>query len=326
MKRLLARWGSIVVACAAVLVGAQAEAAPVRGSGSAAASEWKSGGTIEKARARALRRARLDALAKAIAGIAGPVDRAAKADLQKHGDGWTGAYRILSESVKGDRVEVDVEVEVDTAGLAKRLTPRVETSSAPLYRVGQVDVGEVCGDAAQSLAASLESMEVVARDAKASELRFAVTCKRIGAVPNTFMRAALVGVRAHAGKQSIVDVEAAGFGTDDDAALAQALARALGDAATVLGRHRRGQIEVRVEAPLPASRIRRLQRAMTDAVVGVNAAAIAGIDPDGAVRLRVTGNLGADALARALETLSLPDFSLSIVGIDGPDAITIRLR
>jgi hypothetical protein len=184
----------------------------------------------------------------------------------------------------------------------------------------------VCGGAAENVAASLEAMEVVARDAKATELRFAVTCKRLGAVPNTFVRAAMVGVKADAGKRAVVEVEAAGFGTDDDAALAQAIARALDDAAAVLGRHRRGQVEVRVEAPLPAARIRRLQRAITDAVVGVSGAAIAGIDPDGAVRLRVTGNLQAEELARKLEGLSLPDFSLSIVGIDGPDALTIRLR
>jgi hypothetical protein len=60
--------------------------------------------------------------------------------------------------------------------------------------------------------------------------------------------------------------------------------------------------------------------------MGVSGSAVAGIDPDGAVRLRVTGNLRADELAAALRTLSLPDFSLTIVGVDGPDALTIRLR
>jgi hypothetical protein len=318
--------GTLLVACVAVLGGARAEAAAVRGTGKAEASEWKSGGTVEKARARAVRRARLDALAKAIAGIEGQVDRGAKAELQKHGDGWTGAYRILSETVKDGRVSVEVEVEVDTAGLAKRLTPRVESSSAPLYRVGDVSAGQVCGSATEQLAASLSSMGVVARDAKATELAFTVDCKVVGAVPNTFLHAAVVGVKAGSGKRAIVDVVAPGFGSDSEAAVAQALARALEDAAAVLGRHRRGQVEVRVEAPLPASRIRRLQRAMQDDVIGVSSSALAGIDSDGAVRLRVAGNLKAEELARALEALSLPDFSLTIVGIDGPDALTIRLR
>jgi hypothetical protein len=320
----LLRTGSILVA---VLLGAApAHAAPVRGTGKAAASEWKQGGTPEKVRARALRRARQGALERAIAAIGGPVDRAAKQQLQKHGDGWTGAYRILSEDVKGGSVHVEVEVEIDTAGLAKRLTPRVESSSAPLYRVGEIDAGQVCGDAADNLASALESSKVVARDAKATELRFAVTCRLLGAVPNTFLHAAHVQVKAGSGKRPVVEVGAAGFGCDDDAAVAHALERALDDAAADLGRHRRGQVEVRVEAPHPAARIRRLQRAIRDAVMGVSGSAVAGIDPDGAVRLRVTGNLRADELAAALRTLSLPDFSLTIVGVDGPDALTIRLR
>jgi hypothetical protein len=315
----------MLVASAAVLVSAEGHAAPVRGSGKAAASEWKSGGTTEKARARALRRARLDALAKAIDGIGGPTDRAAKRQLQKHGDGWTGAYRILSEDVKGGSVHVEVEVEIDTAGLAKRLTPRVESSSAPLYRVGEIEAGQVCGHATDDLASSLESMAVVARDAKATELGFAVSCRVLGAVPNTLLQAAVVHVKAGVRGREVVDVGAAGFGADVEAAVAQALARAVDDAAAELGRHRRGQVEVRVEAPHPASRIRRLQRAM-HAVIGVSGSTLAAIDPDGAVRLRVTGGLGADELAAALRTLSLPDFSLTIVGIDGPDALTIRLR
>ena len=91
----------------------RASAAGVRAAGSAATSEWKTGGTASKARTRAIRRARVAALQAALAGLEGTVDDDAKRVALKAGERWTGAYRIVSEHVdaEGVRVELDVDIE-----------------------------------------------------------------------------------------------------------------------------------------------------------------------------------------------------------------------
>jgi hypothetical protein len=175
------------------------------------------------------------------------------------------------------------------------------------------------------MASVLASLGVVSKEAAAKPITLTVSCTPLGAVPNTYLEAASVEIVVDDGR-AVARADAAGFGADTSGAIAQALGRALDDVAAELAAHRRGLVSVRIEAPLPATRVRRLERAMRDSVIGVASTKVAGIDPDGAVRLDVEGSLTADALAQKLETLSLPGFSLTIVGINAEDALTIRLQ
>ena len=313
----------LLVALVAFVGSATASAAPFRGRGKAATTEWKKGGTQAQARSRALRRARLDALAQALKTIDGPIDRSAKKAVTRGGEGWTGSYRILTEKLAGATVTVDVEVDIDVSRLAKRLTPRAASSASPLFRISTVDAVEGCGDAADDASSVLESMGVVSSKESAKPVTLKATCTVLGPVPNTYLQAASVKIEVGGG---VARATAAGFGADGSGAIAQALGRALDEVAAELGAHRRGRIAVRIESPLPASRVRRLERAMRESVIGVTSTKVAGIDPDGAVRLDVEGSLSADALASKLEALSLPGFSLTIVGINAEDALTIRLH
>ena len=64
---------------------------------------------------------------------------------------------------------------------------------------------------------------------------------------------------------------------------------------------------------------------MRNSVLGVDEVDVAAIER-GVVELRVRGKLGAKVLASRLEELSLPGFSLTVVDVDPPDVLTIRLE
>ncbi len=246
----------------------------------------------------------------------------------KAGEGWTGAYRILAEHAGADEVSVELEIDIDLARLAKRVTPAGPPSkSAPRYRLGQLDIEEACGLSSEVLGEELAAAGVAleATD-KASALDVTLHCETLGPVPNTLLRGVRVRGVATARGRELASSSVAGFGVDDDSARAQAVGRLLDDIAAAVAVRSRPGVELRVESPHPAARVRRLQRVLRDSVIGVRGAKVVGVDADGAVRLAVAGKLQAKQLSRALQALSLPDFSLTIVGIDGPHALTIRLR
>jgi len=305
---------------------AAAALAPYRGTGSApaAAKPDEPGAAV---RTKALAKARKAALEAALAQMPGPVDKAAKKAVLKSADAWTGAYRVLSERNDGGAVTIEVEVDVDVARLQKRLTSAPSLGSAPLFRVEDVAVGEGCGDE-RTLAARVQD-ELAAAGASASDgvpVKVRVECKALGPVPHTFLHAAHVELHAEADGRSIGAFEADGFAADPPTTMATAVGQAAGDLASRLATHRRGMVALRVESALPAARVRRLERALAQSVVGVARVELARVDPRGAVVLRVHGQLDAAALGRALEQLQTPGLRASVVALEGPDALAIRLQ
>lgn len=302
---------------------------PVRGAAQAKTSEFKKG-SVELARTRALRRARTAALQAAFERLEGPVDRAAKRAVIRSGQGWTGAYRVLSESVTGsdgdEVVQVEIEADIDLARLAKRVMPRPASSTRPLYRFGSVREAAGC-DARlpERLQAELEGVGALGGE-DSTPVVFGVRCQELGSVPHTFIAAARVDIVARVGKRVVARGRATGLGATADAAQAVALQEAIEATAAELDRHRRGRVRVRVLSPLPAARVRRLERALDESVMGVASVEVVGLDLDGAVVLQVEGNVTGEGLGQRMEALRLPGFSVNMHEIEGPDAITVYLR
>ena len=299
----------------------------MRGAGAAKSSEWKQAPRASTVRARAIRRARLAALQAALDGLDGPTDKVAKKAVLRNGTRWTGAYRIIAEQVDPQGVRIELEVDIDVARLAKFVAPTELPAPAKVrFHLGQVSGDRGCDVEPDQIAADLERLGVQREKVGASEaVAVEVRCTALGAVPNTLLQAVRVRAVAKAGGATLLDSDEAGFGVDEQSArergagaVAEMLATAMLDDP--------GGVIVRVESPHPASRVRRLQRAMTDQLRGVRTAKLVGIDADGSVRLRLQGRASADAIARGLQALSLPDFSINIVGIHDARGLTVRLR
>jgi hypothetical protein len=319
---------------------AEAEAAPVRGTGQAKASETKSP-SVSETRARALRRARRAALEAALRQVAGPVDPSARKAVLDSADAWTGAYRVLSEQSDGQSVDIEVEVEVDLVRLTKRVAKRAAVDSRPLFRLGQVGATEGCGEAealAAVVRAELSGQGGVALAAAegdppskskkqdvAPALDVALDCRALGPVQHMLLHAVRVRVTATAEGRTITEVSTPAFAATPAEALTAGIQRALTDASAQLVARRHGHVRVRVQSPLPAVRLRRLETAMRNSLLGVDEVALGAVGK-GVVELHVRGELSAKALARGLGELSLPGFSLSVVAVEPPDVVTIRLQ
>lgn len=319
---LLALWIGMIV------LPMGASAAGVRAAGEAKLAEWKKDPTAAKARSRAIRRARIAALAEAIEALEGPTDPQAVRATTKDGEGWTGAYRILSEHSDPQGVRVELEVDIDLARLAKRVAPAsLPAPKDRRFHLGEVKAREPCEEYVERVQSELERVGVAAQpQGRSKGLDLEIQCDALGPVPNTLLRAVRVRVSATSGSHTMIESSVAGFGVDDASAWADGLATAADEVASAVLRRSSAGVFVRVEAPHPAARIRHLQRALADSVRGVRRAELVGVDPDGSVRLRVVGSAKAKGIARGLQALSLPDFSITIVGIDDPNGLTIRLR
>lgn len=302
---------------------AAAALAPYKGSGSATAA--KPDEPSASVRTKALAKARKAALEAALAELPGPVDKAAKKAVVKSADAWTGAYRVLAERTDGAGVTVDVEVDVDVARLQKRLVAAPSGGSSALFRVEHVEVADGCGDA-KTLATRVKDELAGATASDGVPVKVRVQCKALGPVPHTFLHAAHVELHAEADGRSIGDIEVDGFAADPPTTMATAVSQAAGDLAMRLATHRRGTVALRVESALPAARVRRLERALAQSVVGVARVELARVDPRGSVVLRVHGQLDAAALGRALEQLQTPGLRATLVALEGPDALAIRLQ
>lgn len=303
-----------------------ADAAGVQGSGSAKASEWKSPPRASTIRARAIRRARLAALQAAIEGLDGPVDAAAKKTVMRQGTRWTGAYRVLDERVDPEGIRISLEVEIDEARLAKFVAPAAPPAPAKVrYHLDGVEALGGCPVEPDQVRADLEQLGVAqAAVGSSAPVAVSVRCRTLGPVPNTLLHAVRLQVEAKAEGRTLLRLDEASFGVDETTAREQGVAAVAESLAETLLADP-GGVLVRVESPHPAARVRRLQRALADRVRGVRSAALVGIDADGSVRLRLKGRAGAEDVARGLQALSLPDFSITIVGIHDARGLTIRL-
>lgn len=334
----------IFAAAIALSVGAgasEAAAAPVRGTGEAKASETKSP-SLGQTRARALRRARRAALEAALRQLPGPIDAAARKAVLDAADSWTGAYRVLSEQSDGQDVALELEVEIDLVRLQKRVAKREGGGGGPAWALGAVGSAEGCGQAAaiaELVRTELVAQGAVAREAagtegqgskgktkgKAAALDVALDCHALGAVDHTYLHAVRVRATATADGRTVAEASTSAFATTPAEALTAGVHGALSDVAAKLVAHERGHVRVRVQSPLPAIRIRRLETAMRNSVLGVDEVEVGAID-EGVVELQVRGELSAKALSRALGQLQLPGFSLTIVRVEPPDVLTIRLQ
>lgn len=326
-------WRGRVVFIALALVGTSsvAHAAPIQGAGQATASETKKP-SLAQARARALRRARRAALEAALGQVSGPIDGAARKAVLAATEAWTGAYRVLSERSDGETVDLELEVEIDLVRLTKRVVRREAGAGRPGFRLGDVGSAELCGDA-DALAAvvrtELTGQGAVAVDGAAAKgspsLDVALDCRVLGPVEHTYLHAVRVRAIATSEGRTVADLSTPAFGTTPPEAMAAGIQQVLSDVASRLTAHRSGHVRVRVQSPLPAARIRRLETAMRNSVLGVDAVDVGALSR-GVVELHVRGELSAKVLARTLGELSLPGFSLSVVDVDPPDVLTIRLE
>ncbi|MCX4245912.1 hypothetical protein [Paraliomyxa miuraensis] len=318
---------SLVVGLALGLMPA-ANAAPVRAQGKATASETKEP-SLAGARARALRRARRTALETALSQLSVPIDGEARKDVLAAADAWTGAYRILSEHGDGEAVNLEIEVDIDLVRLTKRVAKRDPAASGrPVFRLAEVTATPACGDVEAVRAmvrTELSGQGSVALDGKGPALTVALECQPLGPVQHTYLRAARVRITGSSGGQAVAELSVPAFATTPEEAVTAAIQRALSDASSQLRARRSGHVRVQVRAPLPSERIRRLETAMRNSVLGVDEVEVGALSR-GVVELHVRGTLSAKELARKLGELSLPGFSLTIVDVDPPDALTIRLE
>lgn len=335
----------IVAGAIALSVGvgvSDAAAAPVRGTGEAKASESKSP-NLAQTRARALRRARRAALESALRQLAGPTDAGARKAVLDAADSWTGAYRVLSEQSDGQDVALELEVEIDLVRLQKRVAERESSGGGPAWALGDVGSAEGCGEAAAL--AELVHGELAAQGAVASSaaspsgpegkgksqksklpaVDVALDCQALGAVDYTHLHAVRVRVTATADGRTVAEASIPAFATTPAEALTAGVQGALSDVAAKLVTREHGHVRLRVQSPLPAIRIRRLETAMRNSVLGVDEVEIGAVD-EGVVELHVRGELSAKALSRALGQLQLPGVSLTIVRVEPPDVLTVRLQ
>ncbi|MEM9456316.1 MAG: hypothetical protein AAGF11_19190 [Myxococcota bacterium] len=300
-------------------------AAPVRGTGMAAASEAKSP-SMTKTRSRALRQARRSALKMALGQVSGSVDPKARKAVLGSAEAWTGSYRIVSETRQGQEVQIEVEVEIDLVRLTKRVTRK--GAPKPAFRLGDVTVGPACGEAegvSGQVSTELSGSGAVALDGKGPPLDVVVECEVLGPVLHTYLRGAHVSVVATTQGQVVARRGGPAFAITPPEAVAAGIGQALLDTADDLVTRRTGIVRLRVRSPMPSARIRRLEAAMRNSVLGVDRVGVAAIER-GMVELHVRGTLDAKTLARRLRALSLPGFSLSVVDVELPDALTVRLE
>lgn len=296
-------------------------AAPFRGVGHAPLDE------AADPRPIAIGRAREAALRAAIESIAVEVDETTRAHVHDQLAAWTGAYRVLSQRDDGATVTIELEVEIDTQRLRKHISPSAaDKGQGRGFVLGKIDV-RGCGRKEVrkgELAAQLGAEGVLS--AGGSNVTLRVTCSSLGAIRHTHLQGARVRILARSRGRTIATASADGFDADGARARAAALHDALARVAGELATRRRGEVDVIVRRPHPAARVRRLQRSLRRSVVGVREVALAGVEPDGSVRLRVLGSLDARGLAAALEGLSPPGFSLTITEVEDDHAIAIELE
>lgn len=306
------------------LVTTPALAAPVEGVAAVALDPDASA----RDRERAIAAARKAALEQAIAAIADvEVDPTALQQVLAQSDSWTAAYRILEVGEQGGQLQAKVEVDIDVPRLRKRLAKRDAASRPKGFAWGGVTAsgcGEIDDDRIRE---PLRAYGIVS-DASGSTLTLTLTCTEQGEVSHTRVRATKVELAAAlSGDVKLTrKVEARGFHEDPAQASATAIEHAIGELAEQLAVHARGDLELRVEQPFPAARVRRLELTLRDSVMGVDSAELAGILADGTAVLRIQGKLDVNLLGQRMQTLTFPDFRLVGLRIDATHALRATME
>lgn len=307
---------------AAGLAGRDAAAEPFVGQGSAERSAKEPAA----ARTKAIARARKAALQAALATLT-KTDKAARTQLLRTSDAWTGAYRVLAERDGPDTISVEVEVDIDLARLTKRVTVAAPSELVPLFSIGRATVADSCGVAGDVRARINDELIALGGIGSGGQpLELTVRCTAMGAVTNTTQFAARVELVGTAGGRTQALGDATAFAVDPQAAMAAAIGQAAGELGTKLARHRRGQVLLRVRGAQPAVRLVRFERALVQSVVGVISVELGGVDGTKTVLLRVRGPADAQALARALESMHAPGVHVGPAAVEGADDVAIALQ
>ena len=299
-------------------------AAPFAGTGHAAI-----GGEVDGLRARdqALERARKAALEAAIQQL-GAVDPAARKQVLAAPNVWTRSYRVLRQDDDGATATAVVSVEIDTARLAKTLggPGAASTSGAGPGIVVLPGLDLESSGCPASLEAEVKRTLVgvgLVRDVGPGSagpvLAATLKCTDLGMVayPRQAAVKALLALQppgsAGTPGSGRMAFEATGFGEDRQAAAGDAWTGPGGLAGKVtrtLSTHDNTGVRLRISTPWPAARVRRLERALRDSVVGVQAVTVAGVGSDGAVTLRIDGALTAPELHARLAAVQVPGVTL----------------
>ncbi len=300
-------------------------AAPFGGTGHAAI-----GGKTDglQARGQALERARKAALEAAIE-QSGAVDPAARKRVLDESPVWTRAYRVLEQGDDGATATAVVSVEIDTARLAKALAlPAAPAASAGPALVAVREEG--CAEGTAEALAQKMIAGGLLRDgrggtvsggaARTLELR----CRDLGAVryPHGVVVEAALALRGGAEATHT----AVGFGADAAGATAEAVGRLYGHVAPTMSAQTSAGLRLRLTAPWPAARVRRLERAIAESVIGVQSVRVASIGGDGSVTLKIDGALSAEELHERLAAVQVPGASLVAVEVEAPDVVRARLQ
>ncbi|EDM78257.1 hypothetical protein PPSIR1_08731 [Plesiocystis pacifica SIR-1] len=301
----------------------RAQAAPVE----ASASVPHEPGATDGARDAAVDEARKLALEQALTTIREQVrvDEAAVAGILEHAQAWTAGYRILEVETAGQELRVRVEVEIDLPRLRKRVAVRSETVGG--FRWGGASI-EGCADVGEAqLSDPLRAYGIVA-DASPSSLTLELRCADQGQVSHTRVRAVSVTIAAKTEGDSSFEIAVDGRGFSNLAAEAQAAAldQAIAELADALAVEARGELELRVEQPWPAPRLRVLEGRLREAVIGVDRVELAGIAADGTAILRIAGGVELEGLGRQLQGLSFPGFGLVGLRVDSAHALRVRMQ
>ena len=318
-----------------LLGGTAALAAPFAGTGNAAI-----GGEVDalKARDQALERARKAALEAAILQL-GAADPGARKQVLAAPAVWTRSYRVLKQDDDGATATAMVSVEIDTAKLSKALAVPGAAPAGPSAPLVVLPGLELRSDGCPpSLDAELKKGLLAAgliRDVAAGSagpvLSAGLKCAAVGTVgyPRQTVVRADLQLQAPATRQggaAQTRASATGFGEDAQAAAADALAGLIGQVAKNMSGRTDSGVRLKIAAPWPAARVRRLERALRESVVGVQSVAVAGVGSDGAITLRVEGGLSAPELHARLSGVQVPGATLVVGEVESSNVVHITLQ
>lgn len=323
MRRSLVLRLSAVLLSACVLWPTAAEAVPLEGTATAAAGK----GGLAAARDRAIRDARVAALELALESIEVTTDEAAIEEVRARAEAWTTAYRVLELNEGEGEVEVRVEVEVDVPRLRKRVAQRDGRDRVRGFGLGALETSG-CPGVEQAMVVDPLRAYGILSDASEATLSLELRCRDRGIVEHTHVRAVAVELDARVeGEDALsLSLSTEGFAETAELGARIALDRAVVELADALAIAARGELELRVEQPWPASRVTELERRLRDEILGVDRVELAGIAADGSAILRIAGSLDAAQLGRALEDASFSSFSLVGLRVDGAHALCARMQ
>lgn len=312
--------------------GAEALAAPFAGTGHAAIGEKVD---ALKARDQALERARKAALEAAVDQL-GAGDLTTRKQVLAAPAVWTRSYRVLRQDDDGATATAMVSVEIDTARLAKALAGAVAgaapgpASVALLPALALENSGCPAGAEAELRRALLAAGVIrdVAPGSAGPVLAASLSCRAPGTVgyPRVTVVRGELGLKWPAGAPSgPSSARATGLGEDAQAAATDALAGLIAQVTRGMSRGTDG-VRLKISAPWPAARVRRLERALRESVLGATGVTVAAVGSDGAVTLRVEGGLTAQELQERLAGVQVPGATIVVGEVEASHVVHISLQ